>query len=57
VQNLPLAAEGDLEAVHRDNTFSVNATQSSDTWLSSRIKVEDTANIITIAEPDGFDSD
>jgi len=56
VEDLPVTAQRPLEAVQGNNTFSVAATQSPDTWLSSRIKVEDTANIITIAKPAGFDS-
>jgi hypothetical protein len=45
--SLPVSGGG-LTAVQGDNTFSVTSTRSPDTWLSSRIKVRDTANRITI---------
>ncbi len=53
VKDLPVTSEGDLKAVKGNNTFSVSAPQSPNAWLSSRIKVEDSANRITIAKPKG----
>ena len=51
VRNLPAAAEGTLIANHGDNTFSVNALKSPNTFLSSRLKVKDNENVITIDKP------
>lgn len=51
VRNLPAAAEGALIANHGDNTFSVNALKSPNTFLSSRLKVKDKENVITIDKP------
>lgn len=53
VKDLPVTAEGKLEATHGSNTFSVSAPASPNAWLSSRIKVEDSANRITIQKPKG----
>lgn len=53
VKDLPVTAEGDLKAVKGNNTFSVSAPQSPNAWLSSRIKVEDSENRITIQKPKG----
>jgi len=50
VKNLPVTAEGKLEAVKGNNTFRVTS-KSPDTWLSSRIKVKDTENVIKIDKP------
>ncbi|MHC4252316.1 MAG: hypothetical protein ACYS9X_24625 [Planctomycetota bacterium] len=50
VKDLPVSGPG-FEAVQGDNTFSVTSAKSPDAWLSSRIKVEDTANRITIRKP------
>jgi len=57
VKEVPVVVKGKFEAQSGNNDFSVSAPKSPNTWLSSRIKVEDTANIITIAKPAGFDSD
>ena len=51
--SLPVTAEADLKAVKGNNTFSVSAPQSPNAWLSSRIKVADTANRITVQKPKG----
>lgn len=51
VNDLPVTAAGDLKAVKGNNMFSVSAPQSPNAWLSSRIKVEDTAKKITIQKP------
>jgi hypothetical protein len=56
VDNLPVTGGG-LTAANGTNTFSVNATLSPNTHLSSRVKVQDIAGIITIDKPAGFDSD
>jgi hypothetical protein len=53
VKDLPVTAAGALNAVKGNNTFSVSAPQSPNAWLSSRIKVADTANRITIQKPKG----
>jgi hypothetical protein len=53
VKDLPVTAEGELKAVKGNNTFSVSSEKSSSTWLSSRIKVADTENRITIQKPKG----
>ena len=50
VEDLPVTGAV-LEAAQGNNTFSVNSTRSPNTWLSSRIKVKDTANRITIQKP------
>jgi hypothetical protein len=49
VRDLPVTGRG-FEAKNGNNAFSV-ASKSPDTWLSSRIKVEDTANRIAIRKP------
>jgi hypothetical protein len=49
VRDLPVTGRG-FEAKKGNNAFSV-ASKSPDTWLSSRIKVEDTANRIAIRKP------
>jgi len=51
VRNLPAAAEVTLIAKHGDNTFSVKAPKSPNTFLSSRLKVKDSENVITIDKP------
>ncbi|MBT4267454.1 MAG: hypothetical protein HOD85_24880 [Deltaproteobacteria bacterium] len=48
VKDLPVTAEGDLKAAKGSNTFSVSSAQSPNIWLSSRIKVKDTENVIKI---------
>lgn len=53
VTNLPVTVEGDLKAVKGNNNFSISSAQSTNAWLSSRIKVEDSANRITIQKPQG----
>ncbi len=53
VKDLPVTVEGDLKAIKGNNTFSVSAPQSPNAWLSSRIKVADTVNRITIQKPKG----
>ena len=53
VKDLPVTAAGALNAVKGNNTFSVSAPQSPNAWLSSRIKVADTENRITIQKPKG----
>ena len=50
VKDLPATGPA-LEALHGNNTFSV-ASKSPNTWLSSRIKVKDTENIIKIKKPE-----
>ncbi len=56
VENLSVTGTG-LTAVNGSgNTFSV-LSAATNTWLSSRIKVEDSANIITLNKPAGFDGD
>ena len=51
VKDLPAAAKGSLIAKHGDNTFSVSAPKSPNTWMSNRIKVKDRENVITIDKP------
>lgn len=51
VKDLPVTAEGDLNAVKGNNTFSVSAPQSPNARISSRIKVADAKNRITIQKP------
>jgi hypothetical protein len=53
VKDLPVTDAGALNAVKGNNTFSVSAPQSPNAWLSSRIKVADTENRITIQKPKG----
>jgi len=48
VKDLSVTVEDALKALSGQNTFSVSAPQSPDTWLSSRIKVRDVVNRITI---------
>jgi hypothetical protein len=56
VENLSVTGTG-LTAVHGSgNTFSV-LSAAANTWLSSRIKVGDSANTITLNKPAGFDGD
>jgi hypothetical protein len=47
---LPVTGPG-FSAAHGDNTFSVHSAPSQDTWISSRIKVEDAAGRISIPKP------
>jgi hypothetical protein len=51
VKDLPVTAEDGLEAVKGNNSFSVTATASPNTHLSSRIKVKDYERAIKIEKP------
>jgi hypothetical protein len=53
VKDLPVTAGGELKAVKGNNAFSVSSEKSPNAWLSSRIKVADTENRITIQKPKG----
>lgn len=51
-QTLPVISGVTLTALNGpDNSFSVNAENSSNTWLSTRIKVQDKQNVIVIEKP------
>ncbi len=50
VKNVPVSGLA-FEAVPGHNTFSVNAPQSPNAWLSSRIKVTDVENPIVVQKP------
>ena len=49
VKALPVKGAG-LQAAHGKNTFSVTSARSPVTWLSARIKVQDTEHVARIAK-------
>ena len=51
VKDLAVALKGKFEAKSGNNEFSVTAPESPNTWLSSRIKVRDSDNVIRIDKP------
>ena len=51
VKDVPVAIEGDFEAKHGNNSFSVSAPKSPNTWMSNRIKVKDLDDVIKLDKP------
>ena len=51
VNELPVQTSGKFTAQSGKNTFSVTASQSPNTFVSSRIKVSDTKNPIVVKKP------
>jgi hypothetical protein len=56
VQDLPVNLEGEYRAVQGKNTFSIETASSANTWVSSRIKVQDLGGIMRIKKPAGSGS-
>jgi hypothetical protein len=51
VKDVAITANESFVAVKGNNTFSVKAAKSPDAFLSCRIKVKDTENIICVNKP------
>jgi hypothetical protein len=51
VKDVPVTVEGEFVARKGANRFGVSAPKSPNTWVSTRTKVKDIENIITIQKP------